>query len=59
MIDDDERRTSGNPCPVVDRTTGTIWLGFGPDHVKKIMISHSKDDGQTWAEPCEITDRIK
>ena len=20
--------TSGNPCPVVDRTTGTIWLPF-------------------------------
>jgi sialidase-1 len=59
VIDDDGRRTSGNPCPVADRTTGTIWLGFGRDHVKKIMISHSKDDGQTWAEPCEITDRIK
>jgi len=60
----------GNPCPVVDRQTGTIWLlstwNLGSDHEGAIMagkskdvrhpyITFSKDDGRTWAEPQKLS----
>lgn len=62
--------TLGNPCPVVDRTTGTIWLLFtrspGAFTEQQIVDSessgpttvwlmHSNDDGATWSEPREIS----
>ena len=64
--------TCGNPCPVVDHGTGTIWLSFcknidelaeteicrgsGP---RTVWITKSEDDGETWAEPQEITHETK
>ena len=64
--------TCGNPCPVVDRTTGTIWLPFcknladGPESMirdgkapRTVWLTHSDDDGATWAEPIEITPAVK
>ena len=71
---DDGGNTCGNPCPVVDETTGTIWLllthNLGHDHesdiIKKkaestrtVWVSHSSDDGSTWATPSEITKSTK
>ncbi len=50
--------TIGNPCPVVDRTTGTIWLPFCRDN-DRVLMTHSTDDGKTWAKPIEITDQVK
>jgi sialidase-1 len=62
--------TIGNPCPVVDRTTGTIWLpltkNLGDENEKLIRdgkskggrtvwVTKSDDDGATWALPAEIT----
>jgi sialidase-1 len=62
--------TVGNPCPVVDRTTGTIWLpltkNLGNENEKLIRdgkskggrtvwVTKSDDDGATWAAPVEIT----
>jgi sialidase-1 len=71
---DDEGNTCGNPCPVVDQATGTIWLlltwndgqineariqaGFGTD-ARRVFVCHSKDDGQTWTTPENITEQTK
>lgn len=49
--------TIGNPCPVVDRTTGTIWLPFCRDN-NRVFITHSTDDGVTWSKPKEITEDV-
>ena len=66
--------TSGNPSPVVDSTTGIIWLlmtwNRGDDKEREIIeqtsedtrrvyVTHSDDDGMTWAEPREITSLAK
>jgi sialidase-1 len=72
IISDHGPDTIGNPCPVVDRSTGTIWLPLtgNPGNIdeKQIMVgvgtrtawmTHSADDGVTWAEPVEITSAVK
>ena len=64
--------TCGNPCPVVDHDTGTIWLPFcknladGGETLitlgnapRTVWITRSVDDGRTWAEPVEITENVK
>lgn len=50
--------TIGNPCPVVDDDTGTIWLPFTRDN-DDVFITHSTDDGKTWAKPELITKSVK
>jgi len=50
--------TIGNPCPVVDRTTRTVWLPFCRNN-DRVLLTHSTDDGKTWAEPVEITENVK
>jgi len=62
-----------DPCPVVDRTTGTIWLvydrwpegyqgskiaGLGMNAVT-VWETHSTDDGATWSKPRNITATAK
>lgn len=54
----DRKITIGNPCPVLDETTGTIWLPFTRDN-KDVLVTHSTDDGKTWARPTKITDDVK
>ena len=54
IVCDDGEHTMGNPCPVVDRATGTIWLPFSRDN-QQMLVSKSDDDGQTWSEPLDIT----
>ena len=64
--------TCGNPCPVVDQNTGTIWLPFcknladGGETLitqgeapRTVWITHSIDDGQSWTDPVEITEKVK
>ena len=46
--------TIGNPCPVVDATTGTVWLTFCRDNAD-VLVTSSRDDGRTWAAPRTIT----
>ncbi|MEE3261676.1 MAG: sialidase family protein [Candidatus Latescibacterota bacterium] len=66
------KMTSGNPCPVVDRTTGRILLPFcrnladGPESMicegkapRTVWLTHSDDDGLTWSVPREITEQTK
>ena len=74
VIADDGPNTIGNPCPVVDRDTGTIWLllthNLGEDTEPQIMartgkgtrtvwVMKSTDDGATWTKPVEITATTK
>lgn len=54
IIADDAEHTIGNPCPVIERNSGTIWLPFCRDN-KTIFIMHSHDDAKTWSKPVEIT----
>jgi len=54
----DGENTIGNPCPVVDRDTGTIWLPFCWNN-DRVFVTCSTDDGATWAEPREITADVK
>lgn len=64
--------TVGNPAPVVDRDTGTVWLLLcknpaegGEDEIRKglaertVWVTRSEDDGLAWADPVEITRDVK
>lgn len=66
----DGENTCGNPCPVVDQNSGDVVLlmthNLGRDREWKIIagdsqgtrtvwITRSRDDGQTWQKPTEIT----
>lgn len=64
--------TAGNPTPVVDRYTGTIWLPFtqnradGPEALivagqasRTVWLTRSTDEGATWETPREITADVK
>jgi sialidase-1 len=70
LVWDDGANTCGNPCPVVDLNTGTIWLlsthNLGTDNEARIInqtsqgtrtswVLHSDDHGATWSKPVEIT----
>jgi sialidase-1 len=71
---DDGANTCGNPCPVVDRETGTVWLlmtwnagprredqiqpGYGEDS-RRVFVTQSSDNGATWDKPVEITRAVK
>ena len=74
VVWDDGPNTCGNPCPVLDEQTGAIWLlmthNNGKDKETAIMakkalgtrtvwVSCSRDDGETWYKPVEITDSAK
>jgi sialidase-1 len=54
LILDDGDNTVGNPCPIVDRQTGTIWLPFCRNN-QRVFVTKSTDDGATWSAPVEIT----
>jgi len=70
----DGKNTCGNPAPVVDQSTGTIWLlmtwNLGEDKesaihqgtskdTRRAFVTHSDDDGRTWSKPVEITSSVK
>ena len=50
----DAEITIGNPSPVVDEETGTIWLPFCRNN-KEVLVTQSADDGLTWSEPVNIS----
>lgn len=70
----DEKNTCGNPCPVIDESTGQILLlsthNIGTDREKMISdgsaqgtrtvwILTSDDDGVTWSKARDITESTK
>ena len=74
VVWDDGGNTCGNPCPVVDQETGTIWLLLthnpgdeglreirlpGARGTRTVWVTFSEDDGKTWAPPREITATTK
>ena len=74
IVGDNGPNTFGNPCAVVDRATGTIWLlttqNRGTDREKDIIagtsqagrsvaVLHSTDDGVSWSAPADITATVK
>ena len=54
----DAKITIGNPCPVVDRDTATIWLPFTRNN-NDVFVTHSVDDGKTWSQATKITEAVK
>ncbi|MBN1817126.1 MAG: exo-alpha-sialidase [Sedimentisphaerales bacterium] len=74
IVWDDQDNTCGNPCPVIDSTTGTIHLlmtwNLGVDRepqiiqqtsrdTRRVFVSRSMDDGLNWIKPQEITETAK
>jgi len=74
IVVDDGPNTVGNPCPVVDRDTATIWLllthNLGDDKedkirsgtskdTRRVWVTKSTDDGVTWSKPIDITGTTK
>ena len=70
----DDRNTCGNPCPVVDHSTGRIYLlstwNLGTDNESQIIafkskdvrhpyVCYSDDDGKNWSKPVCISDSAR
>jgi sialidase-1 len=54
----EKKITIGNPSPVVDQSTGHIWLTLTRNN-DDVLVTHSEDDGATWSEPRVITGDVK
>jgi sialidase-1 len=54
----DGTRSVNQPAPILDRTTGLLWLVFCKDN-QQVFASQSADDGITWSAPREITEQTK
>jgi sialidase-1 len=74
VLADNGANSASNPCPVIDRATGTIWLlstrNLGTDRESDIIagksqatptvwVMTSRDEGLTWSAPDEITTSVK
>lgn len=74
VVWDNAENVCGNPAPVVDKTTGAIYLlstwNLGSDHesqiikqtskdTRRIFVLKSKDDGKSWSKAKEITKSVK
>ena len=74
VVWNDGQNTCGDPCPVVDQATGTIWLlmtwNLGTDEESTIMagtsrdvrhayVTSSTDDGLTWSVPVNISSQVR
>ncbi len=55
---DEKQVTIANPTAVIDEETGVIWLVMQRNGLD-VLISHSKDDGKTWAKAIDITTQVK
>ena len=74
IVFDEQDNVAGNPCPVVDQSTGRIWslqtwnshqvhenqtkVGFGKDS-RRVFITYSDDDGKNWAKAKDNTASAK
>ncbi len=72
IIADAGKDVFGNPAPVLDRKTGTIYLFLTWNLAEKgervillesaprtVFLMKSTDDGKTWSDPVEITQSVK
>lgn len=74
VVWEDKDNTCGNPCPVVEEPSGTVWLlmtwnrgddteaqikaNTGKD-TRRVWVARSDDDGITWSKPVEVTQTTK
>ncbi|MFW6163557.1 MAG: exo-alpha-sialidase, partial [Planctomycetota bacterium] len=74
VIADHGPHVIGNPCPVIDQATGTLWMPLtrnrgdeNEGRIKKgtskeprtVWLMKSTDDGHTWSEPVNISDMAR
>jgi sialidase-1 len=74
VVWEDGPNTCGNPCPVLEKQTGVIWLlltwnrGDDPEsrivaqtshNTRRVFVTRSDNDGLTWTQPREITADVK
>ena len=74
VVWNDGDNVCGNPAPVVDKSTGVIYLlstwNLGMDHeseiikqtskdTRRVFVMSSADDGKTWSDAKEITPSVK
>ncbi len=74
VIASDGRNTMGNPCPLVDEETGTIWMAFCRNYredrskairdrtgrgTRTVWLMHSHDEGVNWSDPVDMTGVVK
>jgi len=50
--------TVGNPCPVLDADTGTLWLFFCVGN-RDVWVMSSQDNGVTWRAPKDLTPQLR
>ncbi len=70
VVADAGKDALGNPCSVLDRDTGFVWIAFtrSPgEHSERtitkgisgghtlVFVTHSEDDGKTWSRPRDIS----
>lgn len=69
IVFDNGNHVAGNPCPLVDRKSGRVFLLSCTSEVsegalmdgkgrRSICIQHSDNDGQTWSKPRDISKGI-
>ena len=54
----EQGHTIGNPSPISDAVTKTVWLLYSRDN-NQVFITSSKDAGVTWAAPTNMTAQLK
>lgn len=74
VVASDGRNTLGNPCMLLDRKAGVVWMGLtrslGSDTEEEIvagtskertrvLVVSSKDSGMTWSEPRDISESAR
>lgn len=72
VVSTEQGFTTGNPAPVLDATTGRMWLLLcrnpaegTEDQIRHglfertVWITHSDDDGATWSPAVDITSSVK
>jgi sialidase-1 len=52
------KTTIGNPCVVIDRDTGVVWLTLCRNN-RDVLLMSSRDEGATWSAPQDITSSVK
>jgi lysophospholipase L1-like esterase len=73
VLDHDDGVGTADPCLLVDRDTGRIWMavtwadgvnwrqsqpGYGDDSFHTLLL-HSDDDGLSWSAPRDVTAQLK